>query len=135
MPSPSSQGTLSPLLRVQGDRGGGVHEAHGARRHTLLLQGRLQPLRARGLQGEYPAVRVGWPQGVELKAMTGSVHLPEHPGVQPGSTCTRAGLCTGAQWEAVGLAGYRGKEEPGPGSVSGEPGPRSLPPALKKLQN
>lgn len=84
---------------------------------------------------EYPAVRVGWPQGVELKAMTGSVHLPEHPGVQPGSTCTRAGLCTGAQWEAVGLAGYRGKEEPGPGSVSGEPGPHSLPPALKKLQN
>lgn len=50
--SPSSQGEMPSLLRIQGDRGGGVHEAHGARWDTLLLQGCLQPLCAWGLQGE-----------------------------------------------------------------------------------
>lgn len=49
---PSSQGEMPPVLRVQGDWGGGVHEAHGARRDTLLLQGCLQPVCARGVQGE-----------------------------------------------------------------------------------
>ena len=43
---------MPPLLRVQGDWGGGVHEAHSARWDALFLQGRLQPLRAWGLQGE-----------------------------------------------------------------------------------
>lgn len=53
-----SQREVPPLLPVQRDRGGGIHEAHGARRDTLLLQGCLQPLRAWRLQGECPGLQL-----------------------------------------------------------------------------
>lgn len=40
------------VLPVEGDGRRGLHEAAGARRNALLLQGHLQHLRARGVRGE-----------------------------------------------------------------------------------
>lgn len=52
LPPLRSHQEVPPVLPVQGDRGRGLHEAAGARRNALLLQGRLQHLRARGVRGE-----------------------------------------------------------------------------------
>lgn len=43
---------MSPVLPVEGDERCGVHEAAGARWHTVLLQRSVQHLCARGMCGK-----------------------------------------------------------------------------------
>lgn len=47
-----SQQEVPPALPVQGNGRRGVHEAAGARRHNLLVQGRLQRLHSRRVCGK-----------------------------------------------------------------------------------
>lgn len=49
-----SEQEMPPLLPVKGDGGRGVHEAAGARWDAVLLQRRLQYLRAWGMCGKDP---------------------------------------------------------------------------------
>lgn len=74
------------VLPVEGDGRRGLHEAAGARRNALLLQGRLQHLRARGVRGEN-VLRM--PDTLERKLLRWWFANPfhDHPGVQ-WSSCT-----------------------------------------------
>lgn len=81
---PSSQGEMPPLLRVQGDRGSGVYEAYGTRWDTLLLQGRLQPLCAWGLQGE--CYEAAWTKAQGCHLLGSSLDMFRTPCLGDGAT-------------------------------------------------